>query len=781
MTDLSMPAWCCRGLSATALLLAGVFHLVPAHAASWFGPGCGPTTVVVVPVADQQILVSVRTGPGEPEQSDIVLQTADGALWVSPDSLRRWRATVPAKVLRQEDQDWAPLAAVTGLVYRFDACTQTLWVDTAAATRVVTRLDLLPDGGVPEGAARIEPGGYFNLDSQLLRAQGLTRLAGVGELGAFSAWGYGATSAVASQGRVVRLDSSWSVDDPSALQRLRVGDLITRSGSFAQAVRIGGLQWGRQFSLRPDLITYPLPTLRGRAALASSVDVYVNQSLRSNQDVPTGPFELDRVPVVAGSGEVQLVVRDVLGREQVVSVPFYAAPVLLRPGLTDYTVEAGWMRNNYAVTSADYGRFLLAGTYRQGLNEMLTLETHAEVLHEQELMALSVALLQPALGVFSAGLAGSGTIAGLGGSVVAGFERVSPSWSLTLETRRSTSRFVRAGDGPDAVTRSDLMRVGFAPHTNGSLSLSYLRQGHASSGDLNILGLNYNYGFARDWNLFVNATRATSQTRDYGAYLGLNWQFGRDLLASSEYTHDGRGNVGRFTLQRSMQSALDYSWRASAETGVTGRYDLAGQWAQERGTVTADAERRGGDNSYRLGYTTGFALLGRDAFWTRPVNGSFAVVDAAGVPGVRIYANEQPAGRTDAAGKLLVPDLRTYETTALRIEDSDVPMQYEITELRQPVFLPTRGGTHVHFALRAPEGTRLRLHLRGGAPVPAGAQVFLRGAPEALPVGFNGQTYLDGPAQRRRVDARWPGHHCVARWTPDEEPDVDALCKEVSP
>ena len=772
-----MPASRFRGLRVVAVVLSSAIPVASAADAFWFGPACENQSVKVVPVGNQQMLVSVRTGPKEPNDSDSILQTADGNLWVAPESLKRWRAAVPRKVMRYDGELWSPLHEVPGLVYRLDSCTQTLWVDTAAATRSVTRVDLLPDTGAPEGMARIEPGGYFNLDAQLLNAAGSTQWAGVSELGMFNRWGYGAASFVNNQTRFIRLDTSWSVDDPSSLHRLVLGDAITRGGNFGQSVRIGGVQWGRQFSLRPDILTYPLPSFRGSAALASSVDVYVNQSLRSSQDVPSGPFELNRVPVVAGSGEVELVVRDVLGREQIVAVPFYAAPVLLREGLTDYTIEAGWLRNNYAIDSVDYGRFLLAGTYREGLSDTLTLETHGEVLREQELLALSGAWLQPALGVFSAGVAGSGTVRGLGGSLQLGFERISRAWSFVAEVRRSTPRFVRAGDGPDTVSRSELVRVGFTPHANGSLSLSYLQQTRETSGKVSILGLTYSYGFARDWNLFVNTTRAASPVSNYTAYAGLNWQFGRNLLASAEFNHDGQSNNGRLTAQRAMQSALDYSWRASAETGVNARRDIGAQWAQERGTLTADVERKAGNGSYRLGYSTGVALLGSDAFWTRPVNGSFAVVDTQGVPNVRIYTNEQPTGRTNASGKLLVPNLRTYETTYLRIEDGDVPIEYEMAELRQPIFLPTRGGTRAHFSLHALDGLTIRLHQEDGSPVPVGAQVFARDVNDALPVGFDGQAYLGQPVKGNRLDVRWPGHHCIARWPFSAAATIDALCK----
>lgn len=768
-------------LGAGLVLFFGILPAALAADAAWFGSDCGPDVVAVVPVGHQELLVSVITEPGHPGENDTLLRTPDGEIWVTPESLQHWRAPVPKTYITYDGRRWISLREITDLRYRFDSCTQTLWVDTASATRTVTRRDVLPRVKVPEGRARIEPGGYLNLDTQLLRFADTTQWSGIGELGAFNGYGYGATSFVANRENLIRLETAWSVDDPESLHRLRLGDAITRSSNFGQSVRIGGVQWGRQFSLRPDIITYPLPSFRGSAALASSVDVYVNQSLRSSQEVPSGPFELNRIPVIAGRGEVQLVVRDVLGREQWVSYPFYAAPILLREGLTDYTVEAGWLRNNYSLTSADYGRFLAATTYRKGLSDTLTAEVHHELLHEQQLLAVSGVWLQPALGVFSAGLAGSGAANGLGGGVQLGFERITRVWNLAAEIRRASPRFIRAGDGLDTVRHSELARIGFVPHIAGSVSLNYLRQRREASGKITILGLSYTYGFARRWNLFVNATQVTSQTRDYNLLIGLNWQFGQNLLASSEFTHDGHSRLGRVTVQKTMESALDYSLRASAETGVDARRQIQAQWAQERGTLSADAERVAGNNNYRLGYTTGFALLGTDVFWTRPVDGSFAVVDTQGVPDVRIYTDERVAGRTDQNGKLLVPNLRTYEITQLRIEDSDVPIEFDMGELRQPLFLPTRGGTRVRFTLSATRGLTLKLLLKDGAPVPVGAQVTVPGLDQLLPVGFEGKVYLAQAPKQPRLEARWGGHRCVAQW-PVATPDaVEALCVEITP
>ena len=57
----------------------------------------------------------------------------------------------------------------------------------------------------------------------------------------------------------------------------RAGDTISgRTLAWTRPIRLGGLQVQRNFALRPDLVTLPLPSYSGSAAVPSTVDVYVN-------------------------------------------------------------------------------------------------------------------------------------------------------------------------------------------------------------------------------------------------------------------------------------------------------------------------------------------------------------------------------------------------------------------------------------------------------------------------------------------------------------------------
>ena len=177
----------------------------------------------------------------------------------------------------------------------------------------------------------------------------------------------------------MRLDTSWRHSNPDTLVTTRVGDAISSSLAWTRPVRLGGVQVSRDFSLRPDLITYPVPTLAGSAAVPSSVDLYVNNVRQYSGNAPSGPFVINAVPSVTGAGEAVIVTKDVLGRSVMTTVPLYIDSRLLSAGLADFSVEGGFVRRAYSLRSVDYaGDPSLSASLRYGLNAAVTVETHTE-------------------------------------------------------------------------------------------------------------------------------------------------------------------------------------------------------------------------------------------------------------------------------------------------------------------------------------------------------------------------------------------------------------------
>src|SRR5712691_848912 len=100
----------------------------------------------------------------------------------------------------------------------------------------------------------------------------------------------------------LRLDTAWTYSNPETLMTYRAGDTISGGLGWTRPIRLGGLQVQRNFALRPDLVTLPLPGFSGSAAVPSTVDVYLNSVKTYSQEVPSGPYQLNNLPVLSGGG-----------------------------------------------------------------------------------------------------------------------------------------------------------------------------------------------------------------------------------------------------------------------------------------------------------------------------------------------------------------------------------------------------------------------------------------------------------------------------------------------
>src|SRR5690606_1227861 len=81
----------------------------------------------------------------------------------------------------------------------------------------------------------------------------------------------------------------------------------------------------------------------------------------------------------AGAASGQVVITDALGRVSTLMFDLYHAPALLRRGLADWSVEAGFLRRDYGLRSFAYAPDpFLSATIRRGMSDHLTLEAHGE-------------------------------------------------------------------------------------------------------------------------------------------------------------------------------------------------------------------------------------------------------------------------------------------------------------------------------------------------------------------------------------------------------------------
>lgn len=746
-------------------------------------------------VVGEELWLELRLPSGRTLGPVLVLRRADRRLLVPRESLTELRFRLPdSPVVNFEGKAYLALDSLRGLSYQFDESAQALMLDAPPALFESTLL-AGTSAALPEPMPS-PPGAFLNYDLNLDRSAGRTRSAGLLELGTFGRAGSGVARFVARERQeagegghsLIRLDSTWTFDMPSRLSSLRVGDAIAGSGQWGRSVRFGGIQWATNFATQPGLVFFPQPGISGEAVLPSTVDLYINDTLRLRRQVPEGPFSIQDLPVITGNGEARIVVRDVLGRERVIAQPYYASPRLLRQGLRAHAIEIGFVREQYGLESNEYGRAMAVGTVRSGLSDRVTGELRGEWLANQRTIGLAGAWLLPVGSVLDGAAAFSDGERGLGGLLALGIERQGRGFGFGAKFQAATEQFVQVGMQPRDIAPRRLAQVylSYATSRAGSFGFGYVHQDHRDRDDVRILSLNYGLSLGRMG--FVSLALLRIPGDDGQTVLGLSYTkpLGGALSMGASASMSRDAYQTDVHLQRNLPAGTGVGYRVRVAGGDAGGVEGGLALQNSVGTWRVDAARRGDANGVRLGVSGGLAIIGSTVMASRTLSDSFALVRVPGFPGVRVYADNQPVARTDSEGFALVPRIRAYERNTLRIEQADLPLDVGVDSVAIDAIPRSRSGVVVEFPVRHERGATLTLLLEDGTAMPAGALARLVGAGDGeFPVGYGGKLYLSGLAGEGRVVVEWTGGRCevaVAMPSGDEPlPDLgDHVCRAMS-
>ena len=587
--------------------------------------------------------------------------------------------------------------------------------------------------------------------------------------------------------QVVRLDSFYRYSDPDRLMSWTAGDTVSGGLSWSRPIRIGGLQVQSNFALRPDLVTMPLPNLGGSAAVPSTVDVFVNNTRLFSQEVGAGPFNLMNIPVVTGAGNAQMVVRDASGRETVTNLPFYGSASLLAPGLSAWSLEAGLPRVSYSAASDFYPMQPVASaTWRQGISEWLTLESHAEGARTLANGGVGAAFGIWHIGVATAAVAASRSVNGRGGLGSLSFETSIHGISLSVSSQRTAGTYddlasvTAQGQGlaflpvsypgyfpvlqhvspiyTDSRTPLALDRVtlggtlGFGIDT--SWGLNFVNRRDRAGNSSRLVSVSVSRALPFDASLFATAFRDFGTRPSTGVLIGISVPLGRSASVSSNVsTGSGGFSPGISASQALAQEPGSIGWRVRDAEGAVPYRDAAVSY--RAGMMTAEV----GVNETRQGVGGSFtasgaiAAMGGGVFAANRINDAFAVVDT-GMPGVLVSSENRPVGTSDSSGLLLVPSLRSYERNRLSIDPSALPVDTEVETTRELATPADRTGIVVSFRVRADASAALvTFVLPGGGFVPAGSVGRMDGGAEFI-VGYDGQAFIKGlqPSNRAAID-----------------------------
>ncbi len=726
----------------------------------------------------------------------LLLRDADGHLWARRDEFAAWRLPVPnAEPFMDNGEAFYPLAALPGLEHKIDEATQAVVIRSPARLFPETVInDRTSFAAIPD---RSQPGAFLNYDMVVAHASGdaaanPVTLNGLFEVGAFNRWGEATTTALrsseANDPSLIRLDTTFTQDRPEMLASLRVGDSISGISSWGGAVHFGGVQWSTDFTTQPGFVTTPLAGIRGEAILPSTLDLYINNALRLQTTLPPGPFAINDLPANAGQGQALVVVRNMLGQEQTISVPYYVSPLLLRAGLSSYSYEIGAARDNYGLTSNDYGRGLLVATDRYGFSDTFTGELHAEILAAQQTAGLGGVWLVRTLGVMNAEVAASHSDRGDAALLQFGFERQWHTLAAGGSVRYAESTFVELGMVPTSLppVRQVQAYVSLPVPKRGSLSVNYTQQDYRTAAPAHLLSVQASWPVGRRG--FLGLTGLKPLRGGSGPQFGLNFTLAmgsRSTVTASSVRQD-HGNETQVQAQQNLPAGTGMGYRVMVGTGASDQMDATMQYQNDAGTYALQAARVDGQTNTSVEAQGGIALFNDRLYFSRKLDESFAVVRVGDFPNVHIYADNQVVAETDDTGTALVPRIRAYERNPLRIEQADLPLDVDIDTLEKDAIPYRRSGVRVDFDLHRSLGALVTLIEQDGLPIPVGAVAKVAGNDTEFPVGTKGETYLSGLTQSSLVRVSWPGKACEAKiaFTPSADPLPKLgplLCETVAP
>ncbi|MDQ2820320.1 MAG: fimbria/pilus outer membrane usher protein [Pseudomonadota bacterium] len=662
---------------------------------------------------------------------------------------------------RQDEYD---LNAVNGLRYRFDAATQSVTLDADDTVRTPFVVETRPARSFGTGSAT--PGAVLNYElySRLgSGAQGsvLSEARWFNGSGVFSST---ALATISSANRkALRYDTSWTYADPATLTSVQAGDFISRSVPWSRSIRMGGIEWRKNFDLRPDMLTYPVPELKGSAVVPSSVALYVNQMKQYSGAVPDGPFVLNQVAGLNGAGLATVVTRDALGRDVATSIPLYIDTRLLAAGFDDAAFGAGFVRRGYGERSFAYApQLAVTGSLRHGWSDSVTLEAHAEASAEVANGGAGVLVRFGQLGVLNAALAVSrafGTVHARGAQASVGYQYLAPRFAIDIQSMRASAQHTDLGtlEGTPIARANDRATVNMAMSAAQNVSLSYVgvRQGTATRNAARIAAVAWGMQIARGVSLNVNAFRDLDNARARGMSATLSIALPGRMGASASAGSQSGAKSHALSLARAGEVAVSPTWSIQQGGQAGSQYAQAQvQYTGSTAQYSGQLQRDGGAVHAALGMSGSIVAMNDRVLPARQTGAAFALV-STGLPNVMVLQENRAIGRTDSRGDLLVPDLVPYAVNRLGIDPDELPAEAMVAISTMEVVPQRLSGVLATLPVTRYDGATVTVVDAAGKPLPSGAAVAFGSGDAPSIVGYDGMVFVAHVKAHNTLTLQW--------------------------
>lgn len=708
----------------------------------------------------------------------VPVKVSNDRYWVSASVLRQAYIPLP------EGETLVDVSQIPSVQFEYDQAGQMLKLKVPDSWLPEQRIDNTGEQNYHRPLST--PGLLFNYDSYSLVSSDNSKTTSTstetrffGAAGTFSNFAVirqNWSSGNAEQQGYIRYDTLWKYSDTERMLSYQAGDVVSDALTWSSSVRLGGLRFSRNFSVRPDLVTYPLLNLSGSAEVPSSVDLFINGYKASSTQINGGPYTLTNVPYISGAGEATVVTTDALGRQVTTSVPFYVSNTLLREGLSDFDFSIGALRNNYGIKNADYGAGAVSAIYRYGVSNWLTLSTHTENREGLANAGIGSDISVGTLGTLSLSASASQG-EGNGNQLTSGYSYYSGIWGLNYQHIQRSADFDNLSSYRSTSTlsrQSDQATLSFSPwgRVLGSFSLGYFDIQAQDSSRTRLMNLSWSRGLWKNSSVNISVNHDL-QANSYSSMLQLIIPF--DELGSVQISgqRSSSGEWGQniaYNRSAPVEGGLGWNLAHSISGDNYSQADLT--WVNKLATLSGGYYGSRDDRHGWFEAAGSVVLMDNSLFFARRINDAFIVVSTDGYPDVTVNYENRKVGATDKNGHLLIPWATAWYPGKVTLDTLPLPTDTEVPMVEQRIAVRESSGALVEFPVRRVRSATITLVDGAGQPLALGTPVEETTSHQVSVVGYDGIVWLSHLNRENKLVINADKGQCVVHFKLPEQTPV---------
>lgn len=718
---------------------------------------------------DPSVLLLDLLCNGESTSQIIYALKDESGMWVPEEVLSACRVVSKPKLTRMvQNKRYYSLEDKSILIYFYDPALLSL--------NVLVPSRYLPKNTINLNAPNLRkirpqmPGTYINYDISLQRDDFINQnhTAAVAETVYFNDLGVGDLQFLLQNAGygdpLVRLNTNWTYDQPEKMATLRMGDSITGTAIWSGAVQFGGLQYATNFGTQPGFVPFPLPGFKGEAVVPTTVEFYLENQLRASSQVSNGPYDIQGLSVVTGAGDLVVQTKDILGRRTVAILPYYINQQFLQEGLTSFSYETGFIRNNFGLESNDYSHFLLVGSFQEGLTNDWTAGWHAELQSKQKTIGVSSNYIVDKLFQVAFATAVSHSTRGNGGLLLAGIQRQTLDYNVGLQFTTTTENFQQLGLQEDALAPQLLLQsnASYADPYWGTIAASYTVRLGRTEEDIKLTTISYNKSIFKNIFFTTSYLYQQDQQNSNSYFASFVWSPKVNYTSTLSYQHSPGQNGVTASFAKNLPSDNGYGYRILGNIGDNSRLEADYALQTDYGLYQAIFSRIENTNNIELDASGAIGLFSGYSFISRRIDGSFILAHLPGQAKVRIYKSNLLMGKTNRDGYFLIPQTLPYDENVISFNPIDLPLNTQFQTDKMIAYPYFRSGAYLRFPIRTVMSASFHLRLSNHQPVPSGAFVWLDNSDNKYPVGYDGSVFISELSLASVITggAKWGNHVC---------------------